>query len=217
MPDLYDGRVIKSEYRAEDAEGVTSDQVLVSFADEAAPSAEVMHIDELTAAKQAEGEENKRNQLFSEVTLGVRTRLLREVEKFNPRYKDLERLAIWLKDDLFRTLDESLENAIFDGYDSFSFKNAFAIIEKNGGTVDHGDASDAEKALTKTVVDLGISFEDLYITFNAMRQRWESYRMQAIQAAVGVPAKNLRLDDAIKYLEEKVKAKKEKEEVPVTE
>lgn len=207
----YDGRPVESVFRPKDAEGNESNQVLISFADEKEPRAEVMSIDEWEAMSQKVEDEKSRLYYIQDATYNTRKKIMDAFESFNPRFSEIKRILVRVEDDMVKQLTDAWFNFSFGTQDWFSEltpKTLLDAIKGKGKEVDHGDLSSKEQALVQALADNEIPLSSIPSIIGHIHRQMDSYQEQALSSILDVPYLNIRIDDIIKFIDQKLKEQK---------
>ena len=216
----YDGRPVESVFQPEDAEGNKMHQVAITYGDDKEPKREIMSSEEWEAMQQKVDDEHARGFYLQDATYPMRKRIMTEFEKHNPRYVELGKIFNSLNDDLVKQLKDGILNLVFGKEDWFSeltIKDTIRVTKEHGKELAHGELGEREQALVEFLAEKEFPISLLAQTVGRIMHQIDIYQNNAIEAAMGIPYANIRLDDLVQYMERKIGERKAKEDETKTE
>ena len=211
----YDGRPVESVLEPVDAEGNKISQVAITYGDDKEPKQEIMSSEEWAAMQQKVEDEKPRGFYLQDATYGMRKRVMTEFEKHNPRYVEMGKIFNSLQDDLVKQLKDGVLNLAFDKEDWYSeltIKDLLRVLEENGKELEHGELGTKEIELVKFLAEKEFPISMLAQTVGRIMYQVDHYQNKAIESAVGIPFHNIRLDDLVRFMEEKIAKRREKDD-----
>jgi len=204
---FYDGRPVAGFHQAEDKD-IKHHHIGVEYADDKEPKNEVMHIEEWEQMKSEDQKKSEnRVNMFQEATNGVQGRILEELDKFNPRWHEAIKIVQRVAD----RLNQIKEEFINEAYGTTDFMTKLTIggirdlLKKHDKDINTDGLSPFEVDFVELCIKHEITLDELNrMTFaKNVLERSNSWQEQALEAFMGVPIQNWRLDNIVQVLEAK--------------
>lgn len=205
---FLDGRRILNVEEIKLQDGTLHEQSGVTFADAPNEKPQVVHKDELTYLTFDNEKDSieKRTLAFSTATASVQQKIMDDIRWFNPKLKELQMITNNIGD-TFNSILNRFHRSIFGGetgeYDKFtlSLRTILSTISATGKEVDYSMFKEAGLAIFKTLIEQDIGFEASKQLIPALNAPLQGLFVQACEAIVKIPGKELRLRDIIDFVE----------------
>lgn len=219
----YNGRLVEKigiVTEEVDGEKQTHPQVIVTFADDQSPKAEIMHKEEWEAMKSEAPESEGRSYNFQQATYGIQSRLMRELEGFNLRFSELGPLLQRVQFAHEEILDLAYWGAFGKPQQEVTVADLEKVVADNGHTVDFGQMNEIIKDLLDFCRGKGWTIADFQNATAGLFDVFGNLKRQAMETTTGVKESHVRMDHVIEQAEKGMKLKQEadkKEERAATE
>jgi len=207
---FYNDRPVKSVGSVvdEDKGGEMHHQVVVTFADTLSPACEIMHKEEWESMKSEGPKTQERPYYFQEATYKLQSRILKEIESFNPRWNEIGSLLERLRYAHDELMNKSLEGLFGKPLEKVTFNDLFGILDKHKAEVSFDGKNEVALKLIAFCKAEDISLADVQNAHAHLFDMMGVLKEKARELEMGVPLPKLRLDHIIQQAE---KAPKEEE------